>query len=167
MVTRRVASLMNGAYNFIIFISSRGFSPVGGLYPIYMPVPPCLRGHFRRLSFYQFFVRASVEIFCPWTRTMSSPSRVSKQWNRRSCLWVSSLWDLVGVCEKDATSWKCLRIYPVVAKLRSWRQEVEENFSAVHLIRVLVHSSYWEFDSPIVSHRVLEIYSEFVQCSRS
>ena len=61
------------------FISSRGFSPVGGLYPIYMPVSPCLRGHFRRLSFYQFFVRASVDIFCPWTRTMSSPSRVSKQ----------------------------------------------------------------------------------------
>jgi len=40
-----------------IFISSRGFSPVGGLYPIYMPVPPCsvdifvvcrpcIRGHF-------------------------------------------------------------------------------------------------------------------------
>ena len=31
------------------FISSRGFSPVGGLYPIYMPVPP--------------FLRSSVDIF--------------------------------------------------------------------------------------------------------
>ena len=111
---------------------------------------PCIRGH-----------------FCPWTRTMSSPSRVLKQWNRRSCLWVSSLWGLMGVCEKDAKSWECLRINPEVAKLRSWRQEVEETFSAVHLIREFVHSSYWEFDSPIVSHRVLENYSEFVQCSRS
>jgi hypothetical protein len=39
------------------FISSRGFSPVGGLYPIYMYVSPFLHGHFRRLLFYQFFVR--------------------------------------------------------------------------------------------------------------
>ena len=147
------------------FISSRGFSPVGGLYPIYMPVPPC------SVSPWTFSSFVVLSVFCPCIRghflSFCPPSRVLKQWNRRSCLWVSSLWDLMGVCEKDAKSWECLRINPEVAKLRSWRQEVEENFSAVHLIRVFVHSSYWEFDSPIVSHRVLENYSEFVQCSRS
>ena len=42
-----------------------------GVHVIYMYVSPCLRvsvspflrGHFRRLSFYQFFVRASVDFF--------------------------------------------------------------------------------------------------------
>jgi len=55
-----------------------------------------------------------------------------------------------------------LRLYPEVAKLRSWRQEVEEtfnaveSFNAVRIIRAYICSSFWEFDSPIEFFRVLK-----------
>jgi len=42
-------------------------------------------------------------------------------------VFTTSLWDLMGVCEKDAKSWEFLRVYPEIMKMRSWRPEVEEN----------------------------------------
>ena len=61
---------------------------------------------------------------------------------------------------RSLESWECLGIYllefiyPEVTKLRSWRREVEESFSVVHLIRVYVHSSFWLFDRPIECLRI-------------
>ena len=42
-------------------------------------------------------------------------------------VFTTSLWDLMGVCVKDAKSWEFLRVYPEIMKMRSWRPEVEEN----------------------------------------
>ena len=42
-------------------------------------------------------------------------------------VFTTSLWDLMGVFEKDAKSWEFLRVYPEIMKMRSWRPEVEEN----------------------------------------
>ena len=54
-----------------------------------------------------------------------------------AAVFTTSLWDHMGVREKDSKSSEFLRGYPEITKMRSWRQEVEERFNAVHLIECL------------------------------